>query len=197
MAVGAFIGIRASFADRAEADAFLEAIDRALRDARLPAYTEPVPLPDVYRRMRFGRSELDHHSADVLVALARRAEDIGNGEHLALIGRHPYRVALLPLDFAMPLETEYSERIVGNPTPIWVGSAYGLRRDVCALAPALGIPLLGDVLSDQVADLINEGESLDDDDFGQLWEDERTAWLLLYEGARLAIEHGIALSLAG
>ena len=35
------------------------------------------------------------------------------------------------------------------------------------------------------------------DDDGSLAEDERTAWLLLHEGARLSIEHDVALSLAG
>jgi hypothetical protein len=53
------------------------------------------------------------------------------------------------------------------------------------------------VLSDEVAAKINEFELLTEDDDGELAEDERTAWLALYEGTRLAVENKVALSLAG
>lgn len=197
MAVGVFLGIRASFNDQKAAAAFLAAITSAARLKGLPEYEEsatPVVQSD---RQGIGRSEVDHHSAGVLAALAGYVPESAS-PNLRLIERNPYRVAFLPFDFRAPLETEYREAIAGAPTEIWVGSARGLRNELQAIAPALGIPLTHGVLADRTAALINCGDSLEntDEDAGLL-EDERTAWLLLYEGAVLAVAHGVALSLAG
>jgi hypothetical protein len=61
----------------------------------------------------------------------------------------------------------------------------------------LGIPLDDGWLADTVAQKINDFAPLHKNDDCSLAEDERTAWLVLYEGARLAVKHGVALSLAG
>lgn len=71
-----------------------------------------------------------------------------------------------------------------------------LEAELIAGAGVLGIPLVEGRLTDAVADRINELERLTADDDGELL-DERTAWLVMYEGARLSVEHGVALSLAG
>jgi hypothetical protein len=197
MSVGAFLGIRPSFTNEPAANAFLQAIARALRGAELPAYHEPVEATARARTGRFGRSSFDHHSAAALTGLARRAVGSDIGRQLQLIGNNPHRAAFLPIDFPSPLQTDYVDPIAGNRTPIRAGSAYGLKRDLLALAPDLGIPLEGDGVSDEVAEQIDAGQSLDDSDYGPAWDDERTAWLLLFEGARLAIAHHTAFSLAG
>jgi hypothetical protein len=48
-----------------------------------------------------------------------------------------------------------------------------------------------------MAEAINDFKPLYEGDSTELAEDERTAWLAMFEGTRLAIEHRIALSLAG
>jgi hypothetical protein len=65
------------------------------------------------------------------------------------------------------------------------------------LAKVLGIPLNESGLSDRDAAAINAWQQFHDGDAAELIEDKRTAWLLLYEGTRLAIHHNIALTLAG
>ncbi len=116
---------------------------------------------------------------------------------LQLIASNPYRVSFVPMDFDAPLPTDYTEVIDGSQVRIWVGSTPALRRELRAMAPSLSIPLDSDELSAEVAQRINDYEPLSEEDDGSLAEDERPAWLLLYEGARLSVEHGVALSLAG
>ncbi len=198
MSVGAFIGIRPSFLDQARASAFLGAINRALRAEGLGEYHEPPAVEPLPGGPRLGRSQLDQHGAGVLMALgARAAEEEGQGEHMALLESNPYRTAFLPLAFSSPLETDYAESIAGTSTAIEVGSAPRLRQELIALAPALGIPLEDGSLSDETARRINAGESLSEDDIPSAFDDERAAWLMLYEGAGVALERGLALSLAG
>jgi len=193
MSVGVFLGVRASYLDRGAAEAFLAAIEIALLSNQLPPYEEPTEAQATVRGPRFGRSELDHHGAAVLAALGRRGED----QQLKLVADNPFRVAYLPTSFRTPLETSHTELIGGCERRIWVGSARELQRELVALAPALEIEVEGDALSDRMAELINDGKSIDEDDVGQPWDDERSAWLLLFEGARLAVARGLALSLAG
>jgi len=196
MSIGAFIGIRPSFRDQAHADAFLQAIEHALRLAGLPAYDEP-PAAESARPIGVGRSELDHHDAAALVALARRAREEGHGQHLDVLTSNPYRAAFLPMELAAPLATEYVDPVAVHRAPVQVASALALRGELVALAPVLGIRLDQGYLSDNVAMLINEGESLGPDDIPLAWNEERAAWLMLYEGARVALKHRRALSLAG
>jgi hypothetical protein len=110
---------------------------------------------------------------------------------------NPYRLAFLPAEFKKPLRTKYREEIAGRLTRIKVGSAPCLLRELCALAPELGIRLKDGELPYTIAMRINKFRPLSKDDDCVLIEDERTAWLLLYEGARLAVKHNVALSLAG
>lgn len=199
MSVGLFMGIRASYIPEAQhlASAYLEAINNALRDAGLDEYREPLSPPSVYQEGLFGRSALDHHSAPNLVRLAHLAGRLGNATHARLLEVNPYRVAFVPIAFAKPLPTSYSERIAEDWAGIWVGSAPAFWRELVSLAPALGIPLEGTELSRPVAERINACEPLQEGDATAGVEDDRTSWLLVFEGARLAVEHGIALSFAG
>jgi hypothetical protein len=199
MSVGCFIGIRASYTDQAQdaATAYLAAINAALRANGVPAYVDPPDPPDVYTGGLFGRSALDHHSARCLAQLGESAAAHGPAPHLELLGMNPYRVAFVPVDFEQPLPTDYTESIAGDQVGIWVGSASRLAAELVSVAPLLGIPLEAGRLTDTVARKINDFAPLFEGDDCALAEDERTAWLLLYEGARLAVQHGVALSLAG
>jgi len=197
MSTGLFMGIRSSFVDEAQdaASTFLEEINRAGANRGLPFYLDPIDPPNVYVGSLFGRSELDHHSSQVLANMA----SLGSRKvpNLTLIRDNPFRVAFLPIDFFQPLPTNYFERIGGERIRIWIGSLPGLQRELASIASDLGIPLKNGDLTDAIAEAINGFEPLYAGDSGELAEDERTAWLCLYEGMRLALQHDVALSLAG
>jgi len=199
MSVGFFIGIRGSYEEDEvdSANDYIDAANRALAKAGLPAYVEPEPAPDVYNGSYFGRSSLDHHGAGCLQALGELAEAHGIKGHIALLAMNPFWVAFLPADFAEPLLTEHVEHLGRDAVPIWIGSAPGLLRDAQALAPHLGITLRDGLLDDALATKIDDMEPFGGDEDPTLVEKHRTAWLLVHEGARLAIAHGVALSLAG
>jgi hypothetical protein len=110
---------------------------------------------------------------------------------------NPYRVAFVPSDFEVPLPTDYSEEVGGEQVGIWVGSAPRLVAELVRVAPQLGIPLESGSLPDAVARKINDFAPLYEGDDCSLAENERTAWLLMYEGARQAVQQDVALSLVG
>ena len=193
------MGIVPSYTEEAEDSAreLIAAINSRLQEQNLPLYFEPDESPDVYVDDVFGRSELDHHSASRFVELAEIAEEHNPSRHHLAILANPYRAVFLPQDFSEPFETGYEEEIFGDLLEVWAGSAAKLLEELTELAPHLGIPLENGILTDNVAVKINEFELLTEDDDGELSEDERTAWLALYEGARLAVENKVALSIAG
>ena len=201
MTVGCFIGpVSSSFIDEAQESAasFVSCIDSVLKRNGLRGYQEPGTTPDVYNEGLFGRSALDHHTGRCLAELAELGRSNRHSPHLGLIADNPYRVTFVPDDFEEPLPSGYCDRIWNENVEIWVGSAPRLLAELVALAPVLGIPLVERKLTDQVTQQINDsGAPLCDGDDCSLAEDELTAWLLLYEGARLAVEHGVPLSLAG
>lgn len=199
MSVGLFIGIIPSYLEEAEDSAkkLVEAINLRLKELNFSAYSEPDEIPDVYDDSLFGRSELDHHSANSLAALAYFAEENKlDMKHLSLL-TNPYRVVFLPLEFNEPFETGHNEEVFDEQMQVWAGSSQKLLEELSELAPMIGIPLSNTGLSDDIATKINEFEMLSEDDNGELAEDERTAWLVMYEGARLSVENKVALSLAG
>lgn len=53
------------------------------------------------------------------------------------------------------------------------------------------------MLSDEIAAKIDDLAPLYVGDDCSFAEDQRPAWLVLHEGAKLSIKHGVALSLAG
>jgi hypothetical protein len=197
MSVGMFLGITPSFlpefAD--EAERFMRAINRSLSRAGFGAYLEPDVLPDAYVGSRFGRSALDNHGAGTIAGVAKYALGEGQCRNLAALANNPCRVAFLPQSFASPIETDFEERIGGVPTRIWIGSLPGLSEELRILACALEVPLEGGELSDETAQKINDFEPLSEEDSQD--PDDRTVWLMLYEGCRVAMRFQLALSFAG
>jgi len=65
MSTGLFMGVRGSYIDGAEAsaEAFLDAINRALTHRGAAPYLDPPEAPNVYEGHLFGRSQLDHRSS--------------------------------------------------------------------------------------------------------------------------------------
>jgi hypothetical protein len=199
MSTGLFMGVRSSFTEesRGSADALLKEINVVLATDSLPAYVDPDTPPNVYVGHLFGRSALDHHSSRVLVVIAEQATHSKQSPNLALIRDNPYRVVFVPEKLVTPHITQYRERIDGRLVPIWVGSLDGLLEELCWLANGLGIPMINGQISDETAAAINDFKPLSETDTTELIEGWRTAWLALYEGARLADANAIALTLAG
>jgi hypothetical protein len=199
MSTGLFMGIRTSFIDEAQdsASAFVDAINRVLITHGVSSYVDPVEPPNVYTGHLFGRSQLDHHSSRVLVKIASLGTDSRESVNLALIRDNPFRLAFVPMEFSPPSPTAYHEQLAGNAIQIWVGSLPHLLMELRLLAGDLGIPFKDGDLTDEIAAAINDFKPLHDGDSTELAEDERTAWLAMYEGARLALEHKVALTLAG
>lgn len=196
MSVGFFLSVHSSYTENAQstADSFVHAMNDALRSQGLGQYVDPENAPNGYVGPKFGRSSLDHHSARCLVAVAELDPTLS---HLELVAFNPYRVAFLPLDFPTPLETMHREWINDVEPTLWIGSAPRLLRELQTVSSRLGIHCQADGLGDDLATRIDNLEQITPGDPQALVEDTRTAWLLLYEGARLAITHRTALSLAG
>lgn len=197
MSVGIFLGIKPSFVPEFSylADAFIDQINIELKRRGLPAYSEPTSIPDVYVSGKFGRSSLDHCGAGDLAGLVEYCEAADSCQDLEVLAANPYRVTFLPIDVESPIITAYTEIICGERVRICVGSVPVLEKELQAVASRLDIPLQEGVLGDETARRIDDYESLGDDD--ERNPAERISWLLMYEGCRLALENGVALSLAG
>lgn len=200
MSTGFFIGIKESYIPEAkeEAKKYIKAINKVLKKHEVDEYKENEEAPDVYEKGFFGKSVLDHHSSGCLVKLCEYAEKIFNAEHLRLVKLNPYRVAFIPIDFEKPFVTDYQETLWGdNPINLNAGSSYRLKNELIEVAVHLGIEFENGEINEEQIEKINELEPFETGEDSELTEDLRSAWLLMYEGARLSIENKIALSLAG
>lgn len=188
MSIGAFVGVRASFnEDYAEdAESLLESINHALLSIGEEPYHDPEQPPDVYdpSDSRFGRAATDHVGVSAFDSLLMVVKEHSVNRHRRGLLSAPERYVFLPMKLREPLTVRHPES--DEPT-FEVYSADELLDGLRALAPRLGIPFGGD-LRPGVAERINSYES-----FGESepppYRDARTAWLLLHEGAALAIQH--------
>jgi hypothetical protein len=198
MSTAIFMGVGCSFGGETSgsATALLDAMNRVLPENGIEPYADPQQPPRVYRGHLFGRSALDHHSPRVFLELVTMAEALGPSPNLALIRKNSPRIVFLPRVLPQPFATGYCEKNGGAPLPVWAGSLPQLLDELVKLARELGIPLLNGKLTDQTADAINMFRPFHELDSTKLIENHRTAWLALYEGARLAMENGVALTLA-
>lgn len=201
MSVGFFLGIAHSYSDQAQHDAadLIEAINRGLSERGLAAYEDPdVPLDAFHQHERLGRSSLDHHSAKMIARLGEMAAESFDATWAELLDVNPYRLVFLPRELDEPIFTDHTEEIWGSDVGIIAGSLDGLLEDLRQLAPELDIPIDGDRLSDHTAARIDRADPLlDSEDDEDLVNNGRTAWLAVYEAARVARENDVALCLAG
>lgn len=204
MTTALFMGVHRSFGGETTngdgtcpVTVFINALNRMLAENGIDAYDDPEQQPRVYQGHLFGRSALDHHSPRVLMEIAAMAEAQGPSPNLALIRQNPHRVIFLPRALPRPLATGYCEKNGNAPVRVWAGSLLQLLEELVRLAPTLRIPLMKGKLSSQTAFAINMFRPFHELDSTKLIESYRTAWLALYEGARLAMENGTALTLTG
>ena len=201
MSVGFFLGIRNSYPDHAQGNAanLVDAINRGLAERSLEAFEDTdLPADAFYNGQKLGRSSLDHHGAKMIARLGEMAEEQLDAKWATLLERNPYRLVFLPQALDEPIYTDHTETIWGSEVAIIAGSLDGLLQDLIALAPELGIPTDDATLSNETARRIDQMEPLvEDEDEWDLVEDGRTAWLALYEAARVARDRGVALCLAG
>ena len=70
-----------------------------------------------------------------------------------------------------------------------MGSSQGLLRNLGTLAPKLNIPLEDGVVDDDAFERIRLEANVP----GAPYPAERMAWLVLFDAARLSVEHGMAI----
>jgi hypothetical protein len=214
MTVSFFMGLEPAFENWAEPDqTAVERVNRFLVADGWPRYVEPAELPDVYEDggRKFGRSSLSNHDTRSLRAVGQLLGSMGKPSFLGrlmpglfgsgsagtvtplqMLEATPEFVAFVPDGKEDPVMTDLVNSL---DQTLFIGSLPILYRQLIEAAPNLGIPIENGVLSDAVAQQIDDLEEFSGDDSAELVDDLRTAWLVVHEGARLALEHRVALSL--
>lgn len=200
MSTGLFLSIKESYSEESQnsAENLIDEINLILELKGIPKYLDPIKSPDIYNGNFFGKSGLDHHSSNVLFKLGVLANDKIRSKHLKLLSLNPYRVVFLPFDFKNPFQTNHKELFWNQEeAKINVGSSNQLLNELKELATEFGIsPNNQDIFNQQINN-INDLIPFNEKDTPEVIEDYRSAWLLMFEGARLSIENKVALSLAG
>lgn len=182
-----------------------EVANALLKQAGLPAHTEPAALPELQ-----SRAAIDSFPYSFLHYLRRayahaaldgqwRATPLPDGEEPGddpvldeaqdmfdshLICHSDCEGFYFPIVFDDVIFGDDGHELAGG----MLGSSYTLREELVTVAPALGIFLLGDELSDEEAERINERVNAEDG-----LDRELVAWLAIYEACRLSIEHKTAI----
>ncbi|MBE9028747.1 hypothetical protein IQ266_03110 [filamentous cyanobacterium LEGE 11480] len=211
MGLNISVGVLADLVEQDEAGAgwlrkTLQDVNDVLAENDLPTYAEPEQLPPIVSRARitgFSYSALHYlrrfyaHVSHDPSAVPRPAPDHQSPMDDPVLEAEMYRMSshllchsdsegfYLPVAFE-PIVIDQTElkRIPGGI----VGSSYQLMSELREMAPFLGIKLRGGELSDEDATRMNAlAES--DDDFCM----EYMLWIVLFEAARLSIEHNSAI----
>lgn len=195
MAIGFFMGIMDSYTEDSKdvGKKYINSINDTLRENNLKHYRDPDTVPDVYINFKFGRSSLDHHVVYYIKAVCNF---VPNLPQLTAISKNPYRISFVPIAFSKPLITSHQEKIGSEQYQVLVGSLPALLEELKITGHELGVRDLKSGLSDEIASKINKEEFLRDGEDAELLS-LRNAWLVIYEGTRLAIENDVALSIAG
>jgi len=185
--------------------AALNAVNRLLAEHGLPPHMEPNTLPALKHRARitsfpysfihYLRRASAHRRAnpDWMAAPLADGEDpiddpVLQGEKLSmnshLIWHSDAEGFYLPVDFSDVLVAKDDGTVPGR----LVGSSFHLMRELSEVAPALGIRLVDGQLTDDEANRIDKRLDADDG-----LTPELASWILLFECARLSIEHRTAI----
>jgi hypothetical protein len=180
-------------------------INRVLAAHGLPPHEEPTSLPVIpYRGQLLGFPYAWLHYLRRAVAFARQAPDqfcpVAEGQNPAdderideelsvvmdshLICHSDCEGFYVPIDFPEPL---YDDQDEGLPGGI-LGSSQRALQETMQAASLLGIPLLGDKLSDDAARSMAE----EPDESHPYWI-ERKVWLTMFEAFRHSIEYKCAV----
>lgn len=176
-----------------------------LQKAGLPEHTEPSALPELRSRAVMGSFPygflhyLRRAYAHAALDGQWRATPVVDGEEPAqdpvldeaqdmfdshLICHSDCEGFYFPIVFDEVIFGDDEHELVGG----MLGSSYRLREELVTVAPALGIFLLGEELSDEEADRISGRIDAEDG-----LQRELMAWLAAYEACRLSIEHKTAI----
>jgi hypothetical protein len=176
--------------DSAAAHEEVNALNAALASNDLPNYAEPPTVDSPYdRRQRFGRSRVDHTGSQSLKDLAV----------IAPVRRQLYLLQSADLVAFLPDEFDARPECALAGVSAVVGSIPKLQSELKALAEKIGIPMTAGNIDENTATKISDEKKLGTEknlglDLADV-ANARTNWLLLFEGARLAKERGVALVL--
>ena len=185
--------------------ASLETANALLKQAGLPQHAEPATVPELQSRalidsfpysfLHYLRRAYAHAALDA----QWRATPLPDGEEPGedpvldeaqdtfdshLICHSDCEGFYFPLVFDEVVFADDGYELLGG----MLGSSYKLREELVTVAPALGIFLLGDELSDEEAERVNARVEAEDG-----LDRELVAWLAIYEACRLSIEHKTAI----
>ncbi|HEY1068124.1 MAG TPA: hypothetical protein VGE52_18520 [Pirellulales bacterium] len=181
----------------------LTKVNSVLEENRLPTHSEPEALPALNNRAQVGSypySFLHHLRRFAVYALnpdwkpkafpksKNPANDPAVFDEMAMLSSHllchsDSEGFYVPIEFDDPLFADEGA-IPGG----MLGSSQRLLKELRDVAPKLGITLIDGTLSDAEADRINSVINAE----GRFWI-EQTAWLSLFEAARLSIDHRTAI----
>jgi hypothetical protein len=177
------------------------AINNALRKSGLPAHNEPETLPEFasrapiisfpYSCLHYLRRAYAYRIQDPDSPLPEPADGEDPSEDPIIERMSTPKHHLLwhsdaegyyvPIDFETVIEHD-------DLPGLMLGSSHRLFQELIYVAPTLGITLDGQTLSDVQAERIEKIIA----DEGHL-HIELMVWILLFEAARLSIEHGTAI----
>lgn len=209
MGLAICVGVLAKQDDEEEATWLADdfaAINAVLAEEGLPAHEEPQSLPPLVSRaqidgfpysfLHYLRRAYARRKADPDWVATPLADGVDPGEDEALQAEYDYLSSHLvchsdaegfyvPVDFAEVLFA--SDEDVGLPGGM-LGSSYRLMEELILVAPALGIQLEQGKLSDAEAARIAESGEEEEGCYREL-----ETWLLMFECARLSLEHKTAI----
>lgn len=194
MSVGVFLSIHESYPDnyREYATSLLNAVNVVLSRLGHNPLIDSGKGPHVCE----GRTSLDHIGGGSFRCVGELAGS--ERQHAHLLWVNPYRVVFAPASFDEPQATNHQECFGAQEIPVLLGSSPRLRDQLLSLAPEIGIPLENGVLTDEVAQKIDDMQPLHDgEDDWDLIENIRMGWLVMHEAALISIARQVPICLAG
>jgi len=161
-------------------DQQLNSINKVLSERGLEEHVEPRTLGKMNNR-----ADSSDFSYAKLFQLRQFYLDLieGSPSESHLVCHSDFDGFYLPINFDTVIKDK-DGKIAGT----WLGSSYGLIKELVHVAPVLGISLTDGLLSDETADEVNDKAWS-----SSRYSDELMAWIALYEAARLSIEHNSAI----
>lgn len=182
MSLGIFRSIRGSYVSkyRGKADRVIRCLNVELKMRGYPEYEDPRQDERKWRQLPCGNT-----SVAAFLSLAKLAHEAGLP--WAFGNCRGERYIALPMEFTGVI----SVNVGGVPFFKTVQdflSIQTIHREIIALAPVLGIPLLDGKLDDEVSNRIADCLGVKDGEAPGLLESERALWLDLYVAVGYCLE---------